>query len=230
MKTVAIQQDGWLTTVVPQGPLLFNSPMDQLLGELIKSFTAHYKVTAHEFRQVFSPFSSSSGSAASSPGADKTDPQTAVAAAARARPLVVVPRLADDPELVEAMAEWEAHKPPDNTPTPEDRELARRVADHSFALDLIAGLLRHEGWSDDDRIPPGTTRVSDPEPEPEPDSAPADADGDAAPAAKRRRKAAPKEKATGAAPLKAASRPATTRWTRSHTRAVPGKTRSTGRS
>ncbi|KAI1781857.1 hypothetical protein LXA43DRAFT_593685 [Ganoderma leucocontextum] len=224
MKTVAIQQDGRLTTVVPQGPLLFNSPMDKLLGELIESFTAHYKVTAHEFRQAFSPFSSSSGSGASSPGTDKTDPQAAVTT--RARPLVIVPRLADDPELVEAMEEWEAHKPPDRTPTPEDRELARRVTDHTFALDLISGLLHHDAWFDNDRIP-ARARAA-----PVPDSEPALANGDedGAPAQKRRPKAAPKEKTIAAELLKPTRRPATVRRTRSQTRAAPGKARLTRKS
>ena len=220
MKTVAIQDEGRLTTLVPPGPLLFSSPMDRLLSELLRSFTAHYKVMAHDLRQSLSP-SWSSSSANSSPSADKTGPQAA--APARPKPLVVLPSLSDDPEFAAAMEARKAYKPPDTTPTPEDRELACRVADHEFMLDFIADLLGHRGWSDDDRIPVRAVPPSDPHAEPKPKPETAWADLDVASPPKRRRKAAPKEKTC--APTQTARRPTAARQTRSQTRAASSKTR-----
>ncbi|PIL32475.1 hypothetical protein GSI_05178 [Ganoderma sinense ZZ0214-1] len=220
MKTAMIQDEGRLTMLLPPGPLLFNSPMDKLLSGLIKGFTAHYKVMAHELEQSRSP-SWSSSSAASSPDAAKTGPQAA--AAARPKTLVVLPSFSDDPELVAALAARKAYKPPDTTPTAEDRELAHRVEDHDFALDFIATLLRHKGWPDDDRTPVLPVPTSDPRPEPEPEPEPepqfASGGTDPEPAPKRRRRATPKAKTTGA--LAQTTRPpATAPRMRKQTRAV----------
>ncbi|PIL32469.1 hypothetical protein GSI_05171 [Ganoderma sinense ZZ0214-1] len=226
MKTVAIQREGMLSTVVPPGPLLFNSPMDTLLGDLIKSFFAHYKVTEHEFRQALSPLPSSS-SAASSSGSGNAAPQGS--AAKRTKYYVPTPRYSDDSDYSEDTTEWKPYKPPDTTPTPDELELARRVADHDFTLEFIAGLLRDEGWSDDDRISIPPVPTSKPHPGPGPKPTPADTDTDAAPVPKRRHKAAPKQQVADA-PAQPGRRPATARRTRSQAHAASSKTRPARRS
>ncbi|TBU36573.1 hypothetical protein BD309DRAFT_1005268 [Dichomitus squalens] len=207
LKSVAIKQHGYLSTLVPEGPLLFDSPMDQLLGTLIKSFRAHYKIMYHQALNAPTPsFASSSSSG--------TESQKAARAAALAifavESMVPVTVLEDDPEF----AEYEANKQPivlpDKTPTEEDRQLASRVADHSFALDFVSQLLHRNDWPDDDRIP---QRPAPPPPAHEPDVEP-DVE-EPAPPTKRRRTTGPKEKT--ASPTRAGTE---VRRTRSRTRAA----------
>ncbi|KAM5541531.1 hypothetical protein V8D89_004721 [Ganoderma adspersum] len=214
-KGIVIKDDARLTTFWPEGPLLFNSPMDQLLGELIKSFAAHYKVMAHDIGRASSPFSSSSSSSSG--------------AASSGKHFVPTPCYSDDSDCEEVIAEWRQRKVRDTTPTPEERELARRVADHDFTLDFIAGLLRHEGWPDDDLIPVRSVLASDPHPAPKPEPKPVSVDTDTGPTPKRRRKAVPKKTTSTAG--RAARRPSTGRaGTRNQTRAASNKARPKRRS
>lgn len=225
MKAVAIQREGRLTTIVPPGPLLFDSPMDKLLGELIKSFTARYKVAVHEFRQALTPLSSSSSSSAnSSPDADGANPHGA--GTKRTKHFVPTPRYSDDSDNAEEVAEWKPYKPPDTTPTLEERELARRVVDHEFTLEFVATLLHDEGWPDDDRVParPAPAVHAHPHRQIEGDSEHTPAEAAPPPAPKRRRKVAPKETTTNV-PAQTTRRPAAARRTRSQTRAASSKMR-----
>ena len=216
-KGTVIKEDARLTTFWSQESLLFNSPMDQLLGELIKSFAAHYKVMKHDLERASSPFP---WSLPSSPGADKADDQGA--ATTQTKHFVPTPYYSDDSDCEEVIAEWTQYKAKDTTPTPEERELARRIVDHDFMLEFVAGLLRHEGWPDDDLIPVRPVPAADPRPDPPSKSELTPAD--AAPPRKRQRKAAPKEKTT-CAPTQTARRPTAARQTRSQTRAASSKTR-----
>ncbi|TBU56121.1 hypothetical protein BD310DRAFT_824435 [Dichomitus squalens] len=210
LKSIAINNHGYLSTLVPGGPLIFDSPIDQLLGTLIKSFRAHYKIMYYKARnRSLTPSSSSSSSAGTeSQKAARATLRAAIAAHAMA-PMI---DLDHNPVFAEYMANLTPNITPDNTPTEEDQLLASRVVDHSFALDFFAKLLCRNDWKEGDRIPP---RPTSPPPVPEPvielESE------EPAPPAKRRRKTSPKEKAGAAPPIRVDT---AVRRTRSQTRAA----------
>ncbi|EJF56409.1 hypothetical protein DICSQDRAFT_183831 [Dichomitus squalens LYAD-421 SS1] len=206
LKSIAVEHDGYLSTLVPEGPLLFRSPMDGLLGTLLWSFKAHYDVMEFEAQKARSPSPPSPSSSRS-----KESPVDARAALA-ARNFLPVTSLEDNPELTEYMAKFKARVPLDNTPTDEDRQCASLVADHSFVIDFIDKLLRYNDWPDDDRLPqppapPSPSSEQDVEQESE----------ESAPSPKRRRKVAPTRETIRAAPSRSQS---SMRLTRSRTRAA----------
>ncbi|PIL32476.1 hypothetical protein GSI_05179 [Ganoderma sinense ZZ0214-1] len=203
MKTALIRHEGRLTTLAGNRPPFPGS------------------ASASSSSSTSAAAASASATSASSTGVEKTNPEGA-AAAKKTKPYVPTPSFSDDSDYAEIMAEWKQRKPPDTTPTPEERELAHRVENHDFTLDFIAEVLCDKGWSDDDRLSPRPAPASNPHSEPEPEPEPARADAAPAPAPKRRRKAAPKEKTVVAL---AQTGPTTARQTRSQTRATSSKTR-----
>ena len=213
-KSLAVKNDGFLNTHVPEGPLLFDSPMDRLLATLLKSFRAHYEIRHFEIHQALSPSPSPSSSGKGSP----VDARAALAA----RNFIPKMRPEDDPELAAYIAELKSAVRADNAPTEEDRRLASRVADHSFILEYIAKLLRRKDWPDDDRLPEHSASpapVSEIQSESESDrESRSDTEREVPePAPKRRRKVAPKEKADETAPNQMDT---AVRRTRSQTRAA----------
>ena len=208
-KSMVIKHYGQLTKLALEGPLLFDSPMDQLLDTLVRSFYAHYKVMHYEALQARSPTPSSSSPSSGS------DTHAEARAAFAVEIMAPVPNLENEPGYAAYKARMASYVPPDNTPTEEDRRLASRVADHSFALDFIAKLLRRNDWPDDDRIAQRPAPAPAPAPAPEPLAEPDREEVE--PATKRRRKTAPKEKAKPAPPAPPNN---AVRRTRSQTRAA----------
>ena len=142
-KSVTVQMTGMLEIRSLEGPLVFRSPMDNVLVPIVKSLAAHYKVMAYESAKAIPPAPRRA-----------TPPQSP--------PISVPPRIIRKPKLDEdkldpdQVARWEAslEAPPvdDFTPTAQDRELAKKVADHSFMLGHLERALENPWWQGNDRI------------------------------------------------------------------------------
>ncbi|KAI1786098.1 hypothetical protein LXA43DRAFT_1035081 [Ganoderma leucocontextum] len=141
-KSSAVEITGVLEIESPDGPLLFHSPMDGILAVILKSLRAHYKVMEHDAVKTAPP-----------PPRPETPPPS---------PLISPPIMMrdfeddlDDDLDDEQVAKWEARlqaDPPDRSPTSEDRELARKVADHKFMIDHLSRMLRDPRWRANDRV------------------------------------------------------------------------------
>ncbi len=160
-KSYAVEVTGMLQIRSPDGPLLFHSPLDEVLATVLESIRAHYKVMEYDSARVQPP-----------PPRPETPPPSPPAVNV---PPVIVRDFDFDDVDDEQMAQWEAELdvgPPDDSPTPKDHALAQNVADHKFVLDHLLRMLRDPRWSADDRIPtpecPGpqtsTAKPSDEEP------------------------------------------------------------------
>ena len=142
-KSCAVEVSGVLQMRYPDGaPLSFRSPMDGVLAPILKRLRAHYKVTEHEATKSSAP----------------SRPETPPPLASAAPPVLLRDYDDEDDEGVdeEEIAEWEAELqagPPDRSPTAEDRELAKKVADHKFMLDHLSRVLRDPRWRANDRLP-----------------------------------------------------------------------------
>ncbi|KAI1781791.1 hypothetical protein LXA43DRAFT_1078177 [Ganoderma leucocontextum] len=142
-KSVLMEVTGKLQTDIPYGPLLFDSPMDNLIAFTLECFRSRYKILEHACRiDVQSP-----------PPPVVTTPSSPCATAppstcASERPFDDV----DEDDVID----WDAPIKYDG-PTPEDEERAKKIADHKFMLDIFAKALRQPLWAMDDRIavPPG---------------------------------------------------------------------------
>ena len=141
-KSCAVEVSGVLQMRYPDGaPLSFRSPMDGVLAPILKRLRAHYKVTEHEATKSSAP----------------SRPETPPPLASAAPPVLLRDYDDEDDEGVdeEEIAEWEAELqagPPDRSPTAEDRELAKKVADHKFMLDIFSTALRQRLWAPNDRV------------------------------------------------------------------------------
>ncbi|TBU36903.1 hypothetical protein BD309DRAFT_995378 [Dichomitus squalens] len=146
-KSTTIEFTGQLRTRVLEGPLLFHSPMDFVLGTILKSLTAHYKVMQYEAMQASPP---------------SPRPQRKPLREEPYVPVGFVPstsKYKDHPQVAQWEAQWESETLMDRSPTPEDRELATKVADHEFMLGLLARQIWNSRWRIDDRMP--KAQVSD---------------------------------------------------------------------
>ena len=140
-KSVTIEMTGMLEIGPLQGPLLFRSPMDRVLVPILKCLTAHYKVRAYEIAKTIPPL-----------------PRRATPPPTPPNSVLRIIRKADKSKLdPDRVARWKAsfEAPPvdDFTPTTQDRELARMIADHNFMLGHLARALENPYWQGDDRIP-----------------------------------------------------------------------------
>ena len=141
-KSYTMEVTGQLRTRILEGPLVFGSPMDYVLHTISKSLRAHYKVMGYEALKA------SAELPCPEPTCLSKEPQ----------PPVVLAPMSDDfkdhPDVAQWEAEWEAamaQPPVDDSPTPEDRELAARMSDHKFMLKLISKQLWNSHWRIDDR-------------------------------------------------------------------------------
>ena len=205
-KSIAMEVTGKLETLVPPGPLLFNSPIDGILSELLRCFRAHYKVVSHDRRKAMFP------------SEVRQEPKPQNASPVFLEP-TIPPRRGKLTESevalrAELRKKFEKPTPPDNTPSPEERALAAKVADHTFMLELLERVLQEASWPDDDRILPAQPLQPAPAQPPLPKA-------NHAPPRKRQKKATPSRNAT------LPTRPcASTRRTRSQARGVPARARS----
>lgn len=159
MKSTAIETRGRLETLSPPGPLLFFSPLDDLLSTALRSFTAHYKVADYDRQQVCAPVPPSAPRPPMDPGRKRL----------RRRNYHV------DKEVRALLrAERAMQDPIEQGPTEEERDLAARLVDHTFMLAHLEKSLQDPRWSNDDRIPP-------PAPPPPPSCGDAQSTANAAP-------------------------------------------------
>ncbi|EJF59475.1 hypothetical protein DICSQDRAFT_181971 [Dichomitus squalens LYAD-421 SS1] len=148
-KSVIMEMTGSLETRSPPGPLLFYSPMDNVLAPILTSLRAHYKVMAYE-RAKAAP--------------RRTRPRTPPPPPPDPAPPRLLPEIDESKYNPEDLARWKASLKAgivdDFTPTPEDRELAANLVDHKFMLNHLSDALGSRYWQGDDRIP--TTKDSEP--------------------------------------------------------------------
>ncbi|PIL32481.1 hypothetical protein GSI_05184 [Ganoderma sinense ZZ0214-1] len=155
-KSYAIEVTGRLQIRSPDRPLVFDSPLDDVLATILESLHAHYKVAQYDLAKA-PPSPSSSPPPPLRPETTPPSPP--------ALPILVRELDFDDVDDAQ-LAQWEAELeagPRDDSPTAEDRALARNVAGHRFVLDLLLRTLRDPRWCADDRIP--IPRVADPNPD-----------------------------------------------------------------
>ncbi|TBU40229.1 hypothetical protein BD309DRAFT_361605 [Dichomitus squalens] len=140
-KSITMQSSGVLHIQRPYVPLQFFSPMNNIFVTMVKCFAAHYKVMYHEARKARPP---------------------------RPPPRYDPPSRRDDGDEVAvqpdsnesgsgtAHVDWDSldDTPLDSIPTPEDFQLASKVATHDFMLGYLAKILHHQRWQRGDRIPP----------------------------------------------------------------------------
>ncbi len=139
LKSTAIETRGRLETLSPPGPLLFSSPLDELLSTALQSFRAHYKVMDHERQQACAP----------PPPSSPVPPMDPARKRLRRRNYHV-----DEEVRALLRAERANRKPVQQGPTAEERDLAAKLVDHTFMLAHLEKFLHDPRWSDDDRIPP----------------------------------------------------------------------------
>ncbi|TBU40240.1 hypothetical protein BD309DRAFT_361855 [Dichomitus squalens] len=143
-KSYTIEVTGQLRTWILEGPLVFRSPIDFVLSTILKSLRAHYKVMDYEALQAAPP----------EPPCREPIRSLTSAELHPTMPLVPLRDPEEHPDIAEWEADWEAgEKVIDERPTPEDRALAAKVADHKFMLELISRQLLNPCWRTDERIP-----------------------------------------------------------------------------
>ncbi|KAM5541551.1 hypothetical protein V8D89_004741 [Ganoderma adspersum] len=214
-KSLAVEQTGLLEVDFPlEGPLLFHSPMDGALAAILKCIRAHYKVMNYDSVKT------------APPPRPATPPESPLLA-----PTFIMRDFDDDVDDdldPEEVARWEAslHQPlPDrNTPTSEDRELARKATDHMFMIGHLARTLADSRWGANDRISaPASTSASTSPPHPDASEKPAvptPSDGAPPPSNKRQRTSGPERNVSLPARLHAS-----TRRVRTHARTHPIRAR-----
>ncbi|PIL32490.1 hypothetical protein GSI_05193 [Ganoderma sinense ZZ0214-1] len=161
LKSTTIERNGRLETQSPPGPLLFSSPLDDLLFEVLQSLKALYKVRDHDRQQALTP----------PPAPPPAIAPTGMTAAQR-RILDTIYHI-DEKILAQLDAERAAQSLVDRGPTAEERELAAKLADHAWMLAHLERFLEDPRWPDDDRIPraplrrpppPASSPSGDPQP------------------------------------------------------------------
>ncbi|PIL32488.1 hypothetical protein GSI_05191 [Ganoderma sinense ZZ0214-1] len=152
-KSLAIEVDEWLSTRFPHRPLLFQSPMDDILGSLLSCFQVHYKVMKDDFAKTGPPL----------PEFEQPppDPSGKGLAPIAVRKIIFFDEDDDDNDghISDDSSDVDDD---DDTPTPEERDRARQILDHTFVLDHVATIARSLDWPEDDRIPSSTARPSPP--------------------------------------------------------------------
>lgn len=146
-KSLAIEVDDWLSTRFPHRPLLFRSPMDELLGDLLKSFHAHYKVMKDDMAKNGPPLPE--------PPAPPLEPSDEALAPVGKPDIVFFNEdgSASERPPNDSPDDYECGFDFEDVPTAEDRARAAQVADHAFMLEHVAKLVRGSDWPEDDRIP-----------------------------------------------------------------------------
>ncbi|TBU44835.1 hypothetical protein BD309DRAFT_990000 [Dichomitus squalens] len=132
--------DYFLSNQYPACPLLFDSPMYEILCTMMKCFQVLYKVRKADGRKTRPP-----------PLPPKLPPPKPPAR------IPVIRFFGDDPKL--ARAKVPAPPPVDDTPTSEDRERAKKVTDHQFMIEHITKTLSSSEWPDDDCAPPPAVKA-----------------------------------------------------------------------
>nr|VWO96514.1 Uncharacterized protein [Ganoderma boninense] len=156
-KSVLMEITGKLQTEIPYGPLLFDSPMDNLIAFTLECFRSRYKILEHAARADVQPVSEAalpptaatpcSAQAASLP-LPPPPPHTSTSKSTRVD--------ADDDDDV---IDWDTPLKHD-APTPEDDERAQKIADHTFMLGIFATALRQRLWTPNDRVAAADRRRS----------------------------------------------------------------------
>ncbi|EJF60931.1 hypothetical protein DICSQDRAFT_170786 [Dichomitus squalens LYAD-421 SS1] len=112
-KSLVMEVDEWLSTRFPHRPLLFRSPVDELLDTLLKCFRAHYRVLQDDLRKAAPP----------TPPLPPMDPDKPGQGLAP----IAIPKIVyfgEDAEHPHRDSDEDDEDEDDNdeTPTPEDRE------------------------------------------------------------------------------------------------------------
>ncbi|PIL27023.1 hypothetical protein GSI_10162 [Ganoderma sinense ZZ0214-1] len=162
-KSVAMESSGVLYMQHPYKPLLFRTPMDNLLATMLKSFRAHYKVLEYDARKTAPPQPPPTPHQRSQSPSDSGDGEDG--------PQVGPPTSSHGPPSsvsdVNSLVDWDNQDdtPVTSIPTAEDVKLAAKVAHHKFLLSYMAKMLDHPRWRMSDRRPatPETdSRTTDP--------------------------------------------------------------------
>ncbi|KAI1781850.1 hypothetical protein LXA43DRAFT_1054317 [Ganoderma leucocontextum] len=194
-KSYAVEVTGMLQIRSPDGPLLFHGPLDDVLATILETVRAHYKVMEYDTAKAQPPRPETPPPAPSTPNA----------------PPVIIRDFDFDDVDDEQIAQWESELdagPPDDSPTPKDRELANKVADHKFMLDHLLWMLRDPRWAADDRI----SESPAPElPTAKPNGEPSDSEPAPPPRNKRQRTSGPERNVSLPARLRASTRRTRTR-------------------
>ncbi|TBU37384.1 hypothetical protein BD309DRAFT_995132 [Dichomitus squalens] len=152
-KSIVMEATGELRTQIPYGPLLFSSPMDNLIAFVLECFRSHYKILEYASRQrVMSRDSALSPV----PYWPSTAPTSSVFPPGEAVDDVDDIDDIDDVDNVDVddvdLIDWDA-PPKDDSPTVEDEARAGKIMNHIFMLNIFSRALRQPLWTKDDRIP-----------------------------------------------------------------------------
>ena len=142
-KSVLMEVTGKLQTEIPYGPLLFDSPMDNLIMFTLECFRSRYKILEHASRLDVQPVPS-------------TPPPPVVATPSPPAPTVPPPLTSASKSPLDDVDEddvidWDAPVKYDG-PTPEDEARAQKITDHKFMLDIFSTALRQRLWAPNDRV------------------------------------------------------------------------------
>ena len=206
-KSITMEVTGKLRTLVPQRPLVFDSPVDAIFSTLLPCFTARYKILNHEAVNSVTPTKEDEVpklKRSTTPSAGKGPVMPSI------EYTLTESEMALREEIRKEFEEW---TPYDDTPSVEERELAVKITDHEFMLGLLDRVLRDASWPEDDRIPPTQPLPPAPADEPLPAVEPVHS-------RKRQKKATQTANATMPPRLHAL-----TRRTRSQAHSMPVRTR-----
>ncbi|TBU56126.1 hypothetical protein BD310DRAFT_950359 [Dichomitus squalens] len=147
-KSLAVELDAFLSLQFPHSPLLFDSPMDDLLEGILQCFRAHYNVIRDDLRKAMPPPRRRTPPPPESPGKRMTFSVSDIVF------------FGEDANEVDEDDDLDKHRPADDTPSERDRALARKIMDHKFMLEYMTQTLRDTCWPEDDRIPERQNRPS----------------------------------------------------------------------
>ncbi|TBU26900.1 hypothetical protein BD311DRAFT_846751 [Dichomitus squalens] len=147
-KSLTFQVDNFLSLQFPHSPLLFDSPMDDLLEGILQCFRAHYKVIRDDLRKAMPPPRRRTPPPPESPGKRMTFSVSDIVF------------FGEDANEVDEDDDLDKHRPADDIPSEGDRALARKIMDHKFMLEYMTQTLRDTCWPEDDRIPERQNRPS----------------------------------------------------------------------
>ena len=142
-KSLTVEIDDWLCNQMPyRDRVEFDSPMDDLLGEIHLWLKGLYKTIRYDLSQAML----------------SRQPKKIPNAAAPIQPPPKYILPIQIPESVlkrfEEMKKSIKESPRiDSAPTPEDRERGQRLMDHRFIIEHIGEMLRSSQWPEDDRVP-----------------------------------------------------------------------------
>ncbi|EJF56406.1 hypothetical protein BD309DRAFT_870656 [Dichomitus squalens] len=150
-KSITLEHTGVLRNQQPYGPLVFFSPMDDILATMLKCFHAHYKVLNYEARKAAPPSPPPTLPTSGAPDNDSEEDDDDLVPPF---PLVSIGYPHGDITIY-------GDTPLDDVPTTKEFQRAKRITRHKFLLEYLAKMRLDSRWWIGDRIPSPSATSAD---------------------------------------------------------------------